>query len=51
MDESDDGLSKFTAVAFEYSKLLDVVMNQAPEYASLAWGVRLNLNQCCHVDS
>ena len=49
MDESDDGLSKFAAVAFEYSKLLDVVMNQAPEYAALAWGVRLNLNQCCHV--
>ncbi len=41
MDESADGLGKFTAVAFEYSKLLDVVMNSAPEYAALAWGVRL----------
>jgi hypothetical protein len=40
LDESNDGLSKFTAVAFEYSKLLDVVMNQSPEYAALAWGVR-----------
>jgi len=39
LEESADGLSKFTAVALEYSKLLDVVMNQTPEYAALAWGV------------
>jgi hypothetical protein len=39
-EESNSGLGKFTAVAFEYSKLLDVVMNQSPEYAALAWGVR-----------
>ena len=31
-------LSKFCPVALEYSKLLDVVMNQSPEYAALAWG-------------
>jgi len=40
LEESADGLSKFTTVALEYSKLLDVVMNQTPEYAALAWGVR-----------
>ncbi|KAG8530429.1 uncharacterized protein KY384_004931 [Bacidia gigantensis] len=28
----------FSAVALEYTKLLDVVMNQSPEYASAAWG-------------
>lgn len=33
------GLEKFSTVALEYSKLLDVVMNQSPEYACLAWGV------------
>jgi hypothetical protein len=38
-DESMDGLTKFTTVALEYSKMLDVVMNQSPEYAGLAWGV------------
>ena len=43
-DESVDGLSKFSAVALEYSKMLDVVMNQSPEYAGLAWGaIRLLL--------
>jgi hypothetical protein len=38
-DESMDGLTKFTTVALEYSKMLDVVMNQSPEFAGLAWGV------------
>jgi hypothetical protein len=38
-DESADGLSNFSKVALEYSKMLDVVMNQAPEYVGLAWGV------------
>lgn len=33
------GLERFSTVALEYSKLLDVVMNQCPEYVSLAWGV------------
>ena len=33
------GMDKLCAVALEYSKLLDVVMNQSPEYASLAWGI------------
>ena len=43
-DESADGLSKFSAVALEYSKMLDVIMNQSPEYAGLAWGaIRLLL--------
>ncbi|KAL9107035.1 MAG: hypothetical protein Q9227_007981 [Pyrenula ochraceoflavens] len=37
-DESADGLTKFSTVALEYSKMLDVVMNQSPEYAGLAWG-------------
>ena len=32
------GLNKFCSVALEYSKLLDVIMNQCPEYAALAWG-------------
>jgi hypothetical protein len=41
-DESVDGLSKFSTVALEYSKMLDVVMNQSPEYAGLAWGVCLH---------
>ena len=41
-DESLDGLSKFSTVALEYSKMLDVVMNQSPEYAGLAWGIRLH---------
>jgi hypothetical protein len=41
-DESMDGLSKFSTVAIEYSKMLDVVMNQSPEYAGLAWGVRVH---------
>jgi hypothetical protein len=40
-DESLDGLSKFSTVALEYSKMLDVVMNQSPEYVGLAWGVCL----------
>jgi hypothetical protein len=40
-DDDVDGLTKFTTVALEYSKMLDVVMNQAPEYAGLAWGVSL----------
>ena len=40
-DEGLDGLSKFSTVALEYSKMLDVVMNQSPEYAGLAWGVCL----------
>ena len=34
-----NALEKFSTVALEYSKLLDVVMNQSPEYACLAWGV------------
>jgi hypothetical protein len=43
-NESVDGLSKFSTVALEYSKMLDVVMNQSPEYAGLAWGaIRLLL--------
>lgn len=33
------GLERFSTVALEYSKLLDVVMNQCPEYVGLAWGV------------
>ena len=33
------GLERFSTVALEYSKLLDVVMNQCPEYVALAWGV------------
>ena len=33
------GLERFSMVALEYSKLLDVVMNQCPEYVALAWGV------------
>ena len=33
------GMERFSTVALEYSKLLDVVMNQCPEYVSLAWGV------------
>lgn len=33
------GLERFSTVALEYSKLLDVVMNQCPEYVTLAWGV------------
>ncbi|KAL9613211.1 MAG: hypothetical protein Q9167_002227 [Letrouitia subvulpina] len=37
--KSPTGMEKFCTVALEYSKLLDVVMNQCPEYASLAWGV------------
>ena len=37
--KSVDGLTKFTTVALEYSKMLDVVMNQSPEYAALVWGV------------
>lgn len=32
-------MEKFSTVAVEYSKLLDVIMNQSPEYACLAWGV------------
>ena len=42
---SEGGLSKFSTVALEYSKLLDVVMNQTPEYAALAWGVRLPISR------
>ena len=34
-----NGLERFSTVALEYSKLLDVVMNQCPEYVALAWGV------------
>ena len=33
------GLERFSTVALEYSKLLDVVVNQCPEYVTLAWGV------------
>ena len=33
------GMERFSTVALEYSKLLDVVMNQCPEYVALAWGV------------
>ena len=33
------GMERFSTVALEYSKLLDVVMNQSPEYVSLAWGI------------
>ena len=33
------GFDEFCTVALEYSKLLDVVMNQSPEYAGLAWGI------------
>ena len=33
------GLERFSKVALEYSKILDVVMNQCPEYAALAWGI------------
>jgi hypothetical protein len=59
-DETADGLSKFSMVALEYSKMLDIVMNQSPEYAGLAWGVSasidtsfktrlifLRLSECC----
>ena len=34
-----DGLSKFGTVALEYSKMLEVVVQQSPEYANLAWGI------------
>ena len=37
--KSSSGLDRFSTVALEYSKLLDVVMNQCPEYVALAWGV------------
>jgi hypothetical protein len=43
-EETADGLSNFSKVALEYSKMLDVVMNQSPEYASLAWGVSAFIN-------
>lgn len=43
-EETADGLSKFSKVALEYSKMLDVVMNQSPEYASLAWGVSASVD-------
>ena len=33
------GLSKFGTVALEYSKMLEVVVQQSPEYANLAWGI------------
>ena len=33
-----DMIDQFSTVALEYSKLLDVVMSQAPEYVTLAWG-------------
>lgn len=43
-DERTDGPSKFTAVALEYLKVLDVIVNQSPEYDCLAWGaIRLLL--------
>lgn len=45
--ESADGLAKFTTVALEYSKMLDVVMNQSPEYAALIWGVSGSPNLFC----
>jgi hypothetical protein len=32
-------MDRFSAVALEYSKLLDVVWNNSPEYAGLVWGV------------
>jgi hypothetical protein len=43
-DESADGLSNFSKVALEYSKMLDVVMNQSPEYAGLVWGVSASID-------
>lgn len=43
-EETADGLSKFSTVALEYSKMLDVVMNQSPEYAGLAWGVSASMD-------
>ena len=43
-EETADGLSKFSKVALEYSKMFDVVMNQAPEYAGLAWGVSASID-------
>ena len=33
------GFDKFGSVALEYSKLLDMILNQAPVYAAIAWGV------------
>lgn len=33
------GMERFSTVALEYSKLLDVVMNECPEYVALAWGI------------
>ena len=30
---------KFCSVALEYSKLLDMILNQEPEYAAITWGV------------
>ena len=36
---SSTGMERFSSVALEYSKLLDVVMNGCPEYASLVWGI------------
>lgn len=35
-------IADFSSVALEYAKLLDVLMNQCPEYVSLAWYVNLN---------
>ena len=32
------GLDKFCASAYNYSTMIDVLVNQAPEYTSLAWG-------------
>ena len=36
-------LSKISHVALEYSKLLEVVANQSPEYVCLAWAVSVAL--------
>lgn len=32
------GCKAFSEVTYEYSKIMDVLVNQAPEYVSLIWG-------------
>lgn len=32
------GCRKFSETAYEYSKIMDVLVGQAPEYVALAWG-------------
>ena len=32
------GYKTFSEVTYEYSKIMDVLVNQAPEYVSLVWG-------------